>query len=72
MQCYILVNTRDFGRNNKVGLSNRAIVAFYDSDGVIGLYRDDFDLNAHRVCLLGELLARKLPSGVHNELIGRA
>jgi hypothetical protein len=48
------------------------MVAFYDSDGVVGLYGDDFDLNAYRIYLLGELLAYKLPSGVRNELIGRA
>ena len=72
MQCYILIDARDFGRNNKVGSSNRAMIAFYDSDGVISLYRDDFDFDAYCVRVLGEFLTRKLPSGVRNELIGRA
>jgi hypothetical protein len=38
----------------------------------MGLYGDDFDFDAHGVYVLGKLLARKLLSGVRNELIGRA
>jgi len=48
------------------------MVAFYDSDGVVSLYRDDFDLDTYYIRVLGEFLTRKLPSGVRNELIGRA
>jgi hypothetical protein len=48
------------------------MVTFYDPDRVVSLYRDDFDLDAHYVRVLGEFLARKLPSGIRNELIGKA
>jgi hypothetical protein len=48
------------------------MVTFYDSDGIVSLYRDDFDLDAYYVRVLGEFLTRKLPSGIYNELIGKA
>ena len=48
------------------------MVALYDSDGVVGLYRDDFDLYTHRTRVLGEFLAGELFSGICNDLIGRA
>ncbi len=28
-------------------MSNKAIITFYDPDGVIGLNRDDFNLDSH-------------------------
>ena len=48
------------------------MVTFNDSDGVVGFYRDGFDLDTRHTCVLSELLARKLLSGVRNEVIGRA
>ncbi len=48
------------------------MVILYDSDGVVSLYGDDFDLDTHCVRVLSEFLAYKLPSGVRNELIGWA
>jgi hypothetical protein len=48
------------------------MVTFNDSDGVVSLYRDGFDLDTRHTCVLSELLARKLLSGVRNELTGRA
>jgi hypothetical protein len=38
----------------------------------VGLYGDDFDFDAHGFCMLGELLACELLSGVRNKLVGRA
>jgi hypothetical protein len=48
------------------------VITFYDSNKVIGLYKDDFDFDTYIVYVLGELLARKLLSSVCNELIRRA
>jgi hypothetical protein len=45
------------------------MVTLYDSNGVMSLYRDDFDLNAYYIRVLSEFLTYKLPSSVHNELI---
>jgi hypothetical protein len=53
-------------------VSDQAVVAFYDSNRVVGLYKDDFDFDTHAVYVLGELLARKLLSSICNELIRRA
>jgi hypothetical protein len=48
------------------------MVAFYDSDGIVSFYGDDFDLGSHGIRKLSELLASELLSGVCYDLIGRA
>ena len=72
LECGILINSIDFGRNNKVGVSDRAMVAFYNSDGVVSFYGDNLDLGSYSICKLSELLTSELLSGVRYNLIGRA
>jgi hypothetical protein len=47
------------------------MVTLDDPDGVMSLYRHDFDLDIYSGCVLGEFLAGKLLTRVRNELIGR-
>jgi hypothetical protein len=48
------------------------MVALYDPNGVVSLYRYDFDPDTHRAGVLSELLASELFPGVHSHLVRRA
>jgi hypothetical protein len=50
---------------------DQAIVTLDDLNGVVNLYKHDFNLNTYSSYILSEFLTSKLLIKVRNELIGR-
>jgi hypothetical protein len=53
-------------------MSNEAMVALYNPDRVMSLYKYDFDLDTYRANVLCELLTSELFLGVYSYLVRRA
>ncbi len=61
-----------FVYNYKISTSNQAIVTFHDSDGIISLYKNDFNLDSYYINVLSELFINKLLPGIRNKLVKKA